>query len=74
MAAPPVISNNPNASLAGGLTGVSAFVVAVSGWLGASLTATQAVAISGGITTAGLWIGRKGICGVARLIWKGDGQ
>ena len=72
MVAPPAtVRKNPNASLAGGLTGLSALVVSVSGWLGAALTATQAVAISGGITTLGLFIGKRGIVGVARMVWKG---
>lgn len=72
MAGVPQIPGHPNASVAGGLTGVSALVVAVAGWLGASLTTTQAVAISGAITTLGLLIGRKGIRGLARMIWRGQ--
>lgn len=70
--APPLVQQHPNASLAGGLTGLSALVVAVAGWLGAALTATQAVAISGGITTLGLLIGKRGVKGLARLLWKGE--
>jgi hypothetical protein len=71
MAAP--IQSHPNATVAGGLTGLSALVVAVAGWLGAAITATQAVAISGGITTVGLLIGKRGVRGLARLLWRGDG-
>lgn len=71
MAAPPIVRNNPNASTAGGLTVVGVAVVWVAGHLGWSLTGEEQVVISGLITTGGLWIGRNGVRGVARIIWKG---
>jgi hypothetical protein len=73
MAAPAPVQAHPNATVAGGLTGLSALVVAVAGWFGAAITATQAVAISGGITTVGLLIGKRGIRGLARVVWRGQG-
>lgn len=83
MQAPAPVKRNPNASLAGGLTGVSTLVVYVAGLIGASLTTTQAVLIGGGITTGGLWLGKaggramaffakRGVVGMARLVWRGD--
>lgn len=83
MQAPQVARNNPNASLAASLTPLSALVVWVSGKIGAHLTATQAVAVGGGIVTGGLWVGRaggramgffakRGIVGLARMIWRGE--
>ncbi len=84
MQAPAQVKNNPNASLAGGLTGVSTLVVYVAGLVGANLTTTQAVLIGGGITTGGLWAGRagaraaaffakRGVVGMARMMWRGGG-
>lgn len=80
MQAPAPVRNNPNASLAGGLSAVSLLVVNVAGWSGVSLTTGQAVVIGGAVTTAGLWVGKagalvasRGIVGICRMIWRGDG-
>ncbi len=72
MAAPDVVKRNPNASTAGGLTGVGVFVVWLLGHLHVALSGEDSAVISGAITSGGLWFGRKGVCGVFRLFWKGD--
>lgn len=73
MAAPDVVKRNPNASTAAGLSGIGVFVVWLAGYLHLSLSAEDATVVSGAITSGGLWFGRKGVCGVAKLIWRGDG-
>ena len=70
--APQVVKNNPNASLAGGLTFVGVGVAWLTGHFGWGLTGEEQVVLSGGITTGGLWIGRNGIRGIAKRIWKGN--
>lgn len=74
MAAPQVVKNNPNATTATGLGGFGIFIVWLLGYCGVSLGAEDATVITGAITSGGLLIGKRGVCGIARLIWKGDGQ
>jgi len=70
---PEPIKHHPNATTAGGLSGAGVFIVWLIGHLGVSLGAEDATIITGAITSTGLLIGKRGICGLARLIWKGDG-
>lgn len=71
---PAPVKRNPNATTAGGLTGVGVFVVWVLGYAHVSLSAEDATVLSGAITSGGLWFGRRGFCGLFRLLWRGDGQ
>lgn len=66
------IKNNPNASVAGGTTGLGVIVVFVLGALGVPVPPEVAVAGVGLVSTAVLVIGRRGIRGIARSIWRGN--
>ena len=66
-----VISNNPNASTVGGVTVLAGLVTWGASALGYELDPAVSVAIAGAISTAVLFIGRTGIRGLARMIWKG---
>jgi hypothetical protein len=66
------VSNNPNASLAAGSTGVGVVVIYLLGLLGVSLSPEVAVALGGGVTAALLFVGKNGLKGVWRVIWRGS--
>lgn len=72
MQAPAPIRQHPNASLATGLGSFGVLLVWVAGNLGLSLNAEEASAASGAVTSIGLVIGRRGIIGIVRMIWRGD--
>lgn len=75
MAAPQVVQENQNA-IAGGVSGSGVGTLAVwllNRWAKAGLSAEQGAAIAGGVAAAVLFIGRNGIRGVWRLVWRGKG-
>ena len=68
-----VTGNNPNATLAGGTTGVAAavtYLLSLTTW---NVPPTVAVLAAGGVTTLLLFIGRNGIRGLFKMIWRGQG-
>ncbi len=66
---------NPNATV-GGLTGLGGgeLVVEALDQVGVHLTAGEGVAIAAGLAWLGLMIGRKGIRGLIRALWDGNGS
>lgn len=72
MQAPAPVRQHPNASLATGLGSLGVLLVWLSGNLGWSLNAEEASALSGSLTSLGLLIGRRGIVGIAKLVWRGE--
>lgn len=67
-----IITNNKNASVAGGTTGAGALLVWAAGLAGLAIPPAIAVVAVGAITTAVLFIGKVGIKGLIRKIWSGD--
>jgi hypothetical protein len=66
------VSNNPNASLAAGTTGVGVLVIYLAGLLGFTPSAEGAAALGGAATSIVLFIGRTGIRGMLSVIWRGQ--
>lgn len=64
---------NPNAAVAGSTTGAGIGVVWLLGYAGVDLTPELGALIAGGATTAALFLGRHGIRGFLRMIWRGNG-
>ena len=67
-------NSDPNASVAGGSTGVGVLVVWLLGRYGVDLSAEVGAAIAGGAATILLVIGRRGIKGTLQRIWSGSGK
>jgi hypothetical protein len=85
MQAPAPIRQNPNASLAVGATPLTMLVAYGADRLGWKLEPWQAAGVAGGLLAATLWVGKagarcaaffakRGLVGMARLIWRGDGS
>jgi hypothetical protein len=68
------MTNDPNAAVAGGTTGVGVLVVWLLGYLGIDLSAELGAAIAGGAATVLLVIGRRGITGTLQRVWRGAGK
>jgi hypothetical protein len=64
----------PNATAATGSTGVGLFLVWLLGHLGVDMGAEVAVVIAGGLTAIVLLIGRDGLSGIARTVWRGKSK
>jgi hypothetical protein len=68
-----VINAHPNATVSavsgGGLGTLAAWGL---GKAGIHLTAEEATALAGGLSTIALLIGREGISGIFRTIWRGS--
>lgn len=62
---------HPNATLSGSLTAPAIALIWVLGHFGVSMTNEQAVAITGLIITVGLFVGRRGIKGLWRMLMEG---
>ena len=68
------VSAHPNASLAGGTGGIGVLAVwLLNKYAGASLGPEAGAAITAGLATVALVIGRKGIKGIAGWVWRGGG-
>lgn len=65
------MKDNANATAAGGSTGVGLFLVWLLGHVGVDMGAEVAVVVAGGLTTFVLLVGRDGVRGIARTIWRG---
>lgn len=65
------MKTNPNAKVAGGVGLSGILLVAVLGYFNVDLTAEAGATIAAGMTTSALFIGRNGIVGVFRMIWRG---
>jgi len=67
-----VPKSHPNATLSGVLTAPVILVMWVLGSFGLTLNQEQAVAVTGFVITVGLFIGRKGIKGLWRILMEGS--
>jgi hypothetical protein len=67
-------NNDPNATVAGGTTGVGVLIVWLLGRYGVNLSAEVGAAIAGGAATVLLVIGRRGIKGTLQRVWRGSGK
>lgn len=64
---------NGNAIASGSATGFSVLIVWLVGRIGwADLSAEEGALVAGGVTTGLLWFGKRGVRGVARLLWRGE--
>lgn len=68
------VSNNPNASLATGTAGIGVVAIYILGIFGVNPPPEVAVAGAGAFTSLVLFIGKSGLSGIPRLIWKGSGS
>jgi hypothetical protein len=71
---PNIVSENPNASIAGGTTLLGTLVVYLISLAGVDLSAEAGAAIAGFITVVVLFIGRSGIKGAIKRVWGGEEQ
>lgn len=68
-----IARNNPNAlAAAGSGIGGGTIVVWLLGLAGLSITPVAGAAIAGVCATVFLFVGRKGLRGIARIIWRGS--
>lgn len=67
-----LMRGHPNTTVSVGGSGVGVLIVWLAGHFGVSLSAEEGVVIAGAVTTAALFVGRKGLRGIARMIWRGD--
>jgi hypothetical protein len=67
------MKKHPNATVAGGLGGVAALVAWLAELEHVAMPAPVAVLAAGILTTVVLAIGRDGVRGIARRLWRGDG-
>lgn len=66
------MNRHPNALTATGSGGVGVFVVWLLGYLGVDISAEIGALIATGAAATALFIGRKGLVGVARILWRGS--
>lgn len=62
---------HPNAKAAGSTTGAGVLVVWLLGYFGVDLSAEAGAVIAGGAATVVLAVGRRGIRGALRALWRG---
>lgn len=67
-----MIDNHPNASVAGGTGLISILAILLLEKTGVELPAPIAAAVPVVLISATLFVGRRGLKGIARLLWKGD--
>lgn len=67
---------HPNATVGAGGTGLGVLVVWFLGnvWPHVSFSAEDGALLAGAIATVGLFIGRRGLRGIGRMIWHGSGS
>lgn len=63
---------HPNALTATGATGPAVLLVWLAGHFGIDLNAEQATVVTGLLIAAALVVGRRGVKGIAQLVWRGD--
>lgn len=69
-----MISKHPNATVAGTTGGTAALLVALLHAAGVDVSVDAAVAIVACVPPLALFIGRNGIRGAARLVWRGRAE
>lgn len=65
-------TGHPNAAAAGGSTIPAVLIVWLAGYFGLDLSAEAGALVAGGIIATALFVGRRGIVGVARIVWRGN--
>lgn len=73
MNAPPTVSAHPNATVATGSGGLGVLVVYLLGATGVDINSELGAVIASGTASLSLLIGKRGISGLARMVWKGSG-
>lgn len=63
---------HPNAATATGSIGPAVLLIWLAGHYGIDLNAEQATVATGLFIAAGLFVGKRGVKGVARILWRGD--
>lgn len=72
MTAPQVVQNHPNATLAAGAGGAAGTIIWAASAFGVTVPGTVGAYLATFIATGALAIGRRGIRGIARIIWRGN--
>ena len=65
------VNQHPNATAAGGSTGLGVLAVWLLGHFGVQIGAEEAAAIVGAAATIILFVGRNGLRGAWQRIWRG---
>lgn len=63
--------SHPNALTAGTAASIGVLAVWIAGHFGIKLGAEEAAAIAGAASAVALFIGRNGLIGLARILWRG---
>lgn len=64
---------HPNASAAGATTGSAVLVIWALSLVGVQVDGVVGAAIAGALATVVLLIGRRGVKGIASVVWRGGG-
>lgn len=68
------MKSNPNATVAGGSTGLAVLIVWAAGHFGLVVTAEEGAAAAGVLAAVVLAVGRDGLAGVFGRVWRGPGK
>jgi hypothetical protein len=68
------VNRHPNATVAGTTGGTAALVVALLHAAGVEVSVDVAVAVVAAVPPVALFIGRNGVRGVIRMLWRGRGS
>lgn len=66
--------NHPNAGVAVVSAGLASLVVWLGGRYGYDISAETGAAVAGGAAALVLYIGRRGVGGTLKAIWRGSGK
>lgn len=67
-----IVTNNPNAAVAlGSGSGIGAIVIWIAQASGAGIPPEIAAIAGGAIASLALFIGRSGVRGIVRVVWRG---
>ena len=72
MQAPAPVRHHPNASLAVGAGTPAGGMIWAAGHFGVSLSAEDGAYITTGVIALSLAIGRRGISGIMKRVWRGE--
>lgn len=74
MTAPQVVQSHPNATLAAGAGGAAGSIIWIASAFGVTVPGTVGAYLATILASAALAVGRRGFCGIARLLWRGNGS
>lgn len=72
MTAPQVVQNHPNATLAAGAGGAAGTIIWIASSFGVTVPGTVGAYLATIIAATALAVGRRGIRGIARVLWRGN--